>query len=76
MKQQYENASNEIELILSREKKCEEQLRRAQRNNKDTLEEFGEIKKKLIDLDETKKRLVKCFSLKHTRDIDIVYLFI
>lgn len=58
VKQQYENSSNEIEIILTREKKCEEQLRKAQRNNKETLEEFGEIKKKLIDLEETKKRLV------------------
>lgn len=58
MKQQYEKSSADIELIQAREKKCEEQLRKAQRNNKETLEEYGEIKKKLIDLDETKKRLV------------------
>lgn len=58
VKQQYESSSNEIEQLLAREKKCEEQLRKAQRNNKETLEEYGEIKKKLIDLEETKKRLV------------------
>lgn len=58
VKQQCESSSNEIEQLLAREKKCEEQLRKAQRNNKETLEEYGEIKKKLIDLEETKKRLV------------------
>lgn len=58
VKQQNESSSNEIEQLLAREKKCEEQLRKAQRNNKETLEEYGEIKKKLIDLEETKKRLV------------------
>lgn len=57
VKQQYENAQNEIELILNREKKCEENLRRAQRHNKDILEEFGELKKKLIDYEESKKRI-------------------
>lgn len=57
VKQQYESSSNEIEVILGREKKCEEQLRKAQRNNKELLEEYGEIKKKLIDLEETRKRL-------------------
>lgn len=61
VKQQNESSSNEIEQLLAREKKCEEQLRKAQRNNKETLEEYGEIKKKLIDLEETKKRLVSRF---------------
>lgn len=57
VKQQYENSLNEIELILAREKKCEEALRKSQRNNKEIMEEFGELKKKLIDLEETRKRI-------------------
>lgn len=57
VKQQYENSLNEIEIILSREKKCEDTLRKSQRGNKEILEEFGEIKKRLIDLEESKKRV-------------------
>ncbi|RNA37443.1 unconventional myosin-XVIIIa, partial [Brachionus plicatilis] len=57
VKQQYENSQNEIELILGREKKCEENLRKVQRHSKEILEEFGDLKKKLIDYEETKKRI-------------------
>ncbi|CAF0906401.1 unnamed protein product, partial [Brachionus calyciflorus] len=57
VKQLYENSQNEIELILSREKKCEDNLRKAQRHNKELMEEYGDLKKKLIDLEETRKRI-------------------
>ena len=59
VKAQYDNSLSEIETILVREKKCEDQLKKAQRANKETLEEFGDLKKKLIDLEESKKRLEK-----------------
>ncbi len=59
LKVQYDNSISEVEKILVREKKCEDQLKKAQRTNKETLEEFGDLKKRLIDLEENKKRLEK-----------------
>jgi septal ring factor EnvC (AmiA/AmiB activator) len=59
LKVQYESSLGEIEIILVREKRCEDQLKKAQRTNKETLEEFGDVKKRLIDLEENKKRLEK-----------------
>jgi hypothetical protein len=49
---------NQNDAILLREKRCEDSLKKSQRQIKDTLEEYGDIRKKLIDLEETKKRLV------------------
>lgn len=57
-RQQYEKAMNEVENISAREKKVEDTLKKSQRQNKEANEEFGDVQKKLIDLEETKKRLV------------------
>lgn len=59
LKAQYDQGMNETESILTREKKCEDQLKKAQRANKEILEEYGEMKKKLIEQEETKKRVEK-----------------
>ncbi len=58
VKQQYEKAISEADMICIREKKVEESLKKSQRQNKETVEEFGDLQKKVIDLDETRKRLV------------------
>jgi chromosome segregation ATPase len=58
VKQQYEKSLTDIDHISGREKKIEDSFKRSQRQNKDISEELGELKRKLIDLEETKKRLV------------------
>ena len=58
VKQQYEKSLADIDHISAREKKTEDSFKRSQRQNKDISEELGELKRKLIDLEETKKRLV------------------
>jgi archaellum component FlaC len=58
VKQQYEKSLADIDHISAREKKIEDSFKRSQRQNKDISEELGELKRKLIDLEETKKRLV------------------
>ncbi len=58
VKQQHEKAVSEVETIGMREKKVEDSLKKLQRQNKETVEEFGDVQKKVIDLEETKKRLV------------------
>ena len=58
VKQQYEKSMSEIDHISAREKKFEDSFKRSQRQNKEIFEELGDLKKKLIDLEETKKRLV------------------
>ena len=62
VKQQYEKSLIDLDHILSREKKIEDSFKRSQRQNKETSEELGELKRKLIDLEETKKRLVNFYS--------------
>ena len=59
VKQQYEKSLAEIDHISVREKKTEDTFKRSQRQNKEASEELGELKRKIIDLEETKKRLVK-----------------
>lgn len=58
VKQQHEKAVSQTEAIISREKKLEDTLKKSQRQNKDAIEEFSDVQKKVIDLEETKKRLV------------------
>jgi myosin-18 len=61
IKQLYESRLAEFDACLSKEKKYEDSLKRLQRTNKDLNEEFVDIRKKLIDADEYKKRLVSAF---------------
>ena len=59
LKQQYDKALNECEQLSNREKKTEDGYKRINRHNKETQEEIVDLKKKLTDYDETKKRLVR-----------------
>ena len=45
--------------MSNREKKTEDGYKRINRHNKETQEEIVDLKKKLTDYDETKKRLVR-----------------
>ena len=58
VKQQHEKSTAQAEIIMSREKKLEDTLKKSQRQNKDAIEEFADVQKKIIDLEETRKRLV------------------
>ena len=57
LKQQYDKTLDEYEQLSSREKKTEDGFKRINRHNKETQEEIMDLKKKLIDYDENKKRL-------------------
>ena len=59
VKQQHERSLAEIEVVMTREKKYEESLKKSQRQCKDLLDEIADMQKKQIDLDETKKRIVR-----------------
>lgn len=63
VKQQHEKSLSQYESIVAREKKIEDMLKKSQRQNKDATEEFGDVQKKIIDLEETRKRLVNNFFL-------------
>ena len=58
MKQQQEKSMAEVEIIASREKKCEDSLKKSQRQCREAHEELGDMRKKLIDFEEAKKRIV------------------
>lgn len=62
VRQQHERSVAQYESILAREKKIEETLKKSQRQSKEAVEEFGDVQKKIIDLEETKKRLVSTLS--------------
>jgi len=57
LKQQYDKTLDEYEQLSGREKKTEDGFKRINRHNKETQEEIMDLKKKLIDYDENKKRL-------------------
>jgi myosin-18 len=57
VKQQYEKSLHDIDVISSREKKCEDALKKTHKQNREYLEELGDLRKKLIDIEETRKRL-------------------
>ena len=57
LKQQYDKILVECDQLSSREKKTEDGFKRINRHNKETQEEIMDLKKKLIDYDENKKRL-------------------
>jgi myosin-18 len=58
LKQQYDKCLGDCEQLACREKKTEDGYKRINRHNKETMEEIMELKKKLNDYDETRKRLV------------------
>lgn len=58
MKQAYDKCLTDCEQLANREKKSEDGLKRINRHNKETQEEISEMRKKMTDFEETKKRLV------------------
>ena len=56
VRQQSDKVAAEREHVVAREKRAEEALKKSQRLNRDAAEEIGEMRKRLVDADEAKKR--------------------